>query len=94
MESAVRTACPSDAELSQLQAAVPGQAPPVLARHLAGCERCQQRVLFGSEARRAGKRRPPPEWPTPKRALVLLLAVLAALAMLLYSLRRVAALFR
>lgn len=94
MSSALRTACPSDAELQQLQSAVPGQAPPALARHLAGCERCQQRVLFGSETRPAGKRRPLPEWPTPKRALVLLLAVLVALAMLLYSLQRLAALFR
>jgi hypothetical protein len=93
MESAARSGCPTALELSQLQSSVPGQAPEELARHVAACERCQQRVLFGDSARATGKRREPPEWPSPKRALLLLLAVLVAFAMLLYSLQRLRTLF-
>jgi hypothetical protein len=93
MESTATRGCPSDAELLALQAAEPGRAPEGLARHLAGCARCQQRALFGGEARRGSARRAIPELPSPKRALVLLLAVLVALAMLLYSLQQLRATF-
>jgi hypothetical protein len=58
---------------------------------VAACERCQQRLLFGDAARATGRRREPPEWPSPKRALLLLLTVLVALAMLLFSLARLRA---
>jgi len=37
--------CLSEADLRALQGARPGQAPPALAQHLAGCSRCQQRLL-------------------------------------------------
>ncbi len=87
------TGCPSDAELSLLQAAEPGSAPAGLAHHLASCARCQERALFGSRPRRAPGRRGLPQLPTPKQALVLALAVLVALAMLLYSLQRLRAAF-
>jgi hypothetical protein len=93
MESTPPRGCPSDAELSALQAAEPGRAPEQLARHLAECTRCQQRALFGGEAPRRGARRAIPELPSPKRALVLLLAVLVALAMLLYSLQQLRSAF-
>jgi hypothetical protein len=81
-------------ELAQLRAAVPGQAPAGLARHLAACTRCQQRVLFGTTPRLAGRARPLPVWPTPRRTLLILLAVLVALAMLLYSLQRLSGVSR
>jgi len=83
-----RPSCLTDADLARLQAAPPGRAPDELARHLAGCERCQQRALFGSEKRATAQRRRAPEWPSPRRALVWLFGVLAALAMLFYSLQR------
>ena len=85
-----RSACLTDEELALLQSAPPGRAPQALAHHLAGCDRCQQRALFGSEKRRPTKRRPPPEWPSRRRALLLLVAVLVTLAMLFYSLQRLA----
>jgi hypothetical protein len=48
--------CLTDAQLSELQRAAPGQAPEALARLLAACERCQARALFGAQ-RPARKRR-------------------------------------
>lgn len=86
--SGVLHGCLSDADLARLQSAAPGRAPEGLARHLATCERCQQRALFGLHKRTSSSRRPPPEWPSPQRMLLLLVAVLIALAMLLYSLQR------
>ncbi len=80
--------CLSDADLARLQSAPPGRAPEDLARHLAACEPCQQRALFGQQRRPPSSRRPPPEWPSPQRMVLLLAAVLIALAMLLYSLQR------
>ena len=94
MGTPARPSCPTDAQLAELQHAVPGQAPADLALHLAGCEHCQQRVLFGSGRRSTGKRRPPPEWPSPRRALLYLAAALFALALLLYSLQRLAVVAR
>jgi hypothetical protein len=93
MKNAAIAGCPTDAELLALQAAEPGRAPEDLARHLAGCARCQQRALFGGEPRRRAAGRAAPELPSAKRALVLLLGVLVALAMLLYSLQRLRSLF-
>lgn len=85
-----RSACLTDQDLALLQSAPPGRAPQALARHLAGCERCQQRALFGAEKRPPARRRRAPEWPSRGRALLLLVAVLATLAMLFYSLQRLA----
>ncbi len=80
--------CLSDADLARLQSAPPGRAPEELARHLATCERCQQRALFGPQKRASSSRRSQPAWPSPQRMLLLLAGVLIALAMLLYSLQR------
>lgn len=89
-DAAARAGCLTEADLVRLKSAPPGRAPEHLARHLADCERCQQRALFGSQRPPPSGRRPAPEWPSPQRALLLLLAVLAALAALLYSLQRLA----
>jgi hypothetical protein len=72
--------------MASLRAGVPGQAPLPLARHLASCERCQSRALFGSE-RRAGGRKALPEPPTVGRALLYSALVLAAMAAFFWTLR-------
>jgi hypothetical protein len=79
--------CLTDAQLSDLRTAAPGQAPEALARHLAACERCQARALFGAE-RPAGRKRPTPELPSVKRALLLGALVLVAMAFFFWSLAK------
>jgi hypothetical protein len=86
-EPASRSACLTDAELSELKDAAPGQAPEALARHLAVCERCQARALFGAE-RPVGRKRPAPEMPSLKRALVLAALLLVAIAFFFWSLAK------
>jgi hypothetical protein len=80
--------CLSDRDIATLRDAPPGTLPEAVARHLAGCPRCQQRALFGTEARRPGRKREVPELPSLGRALLLVLIVLAAFGGLLYSLHR------
>jgi hypothetical protein len=87
--STARGVCLTDTQLSELQRAAPGQAPEALARHLAGCERCQARALFGAE-RPAWKRRPVPELPSLGRAIFLAALVLAAMAAFFWSLAQLA----
>lgn len=79
--------CLTDAQLSELQEAAPGQAPEALARHLAACQRCQARALFGTE-RPVGKRKPMPEMPSLKRALLLGALALFAMAFFFWSLAK------
>lgn len=80
--------CLSDQEIATLRDAAPGTLPEAVARHLAGCPRCQQRMLFGTEPRRPRRKRDIPELPSLGRALLLLLIVLAAFGGLLFSLHR------
>jgi hypothetical protein len=80
--------CLSDRDVATLRDAAPGTLPEAVARHLAGCPRCQQRALFGTEARRPRRKREAPELPSLGRALLLVLIVLAAFAGLLFSLHR------
>ncbi len=87
---AVPTGCLTDAQLAELQAAAPGRAPEALARHLASCDRCQARALFGSERAASGPRKPPPEPPSLGRALLLAGLVLAAMGVFLWTLLRLA----
>ncbi len=89
MSDAPRGRCLTDAELAQLVAAPPGRAPEALARHLAQCERCQARALFGTE-RRPERLRAPRELPTLKRALLLGALVLAAMAAFFWTLQKLA----
>ncbi len=79
--------CLTDAQLAELQAATPGQAPEALARHLASCERCQGRALFGA-GRPPRKTRPLPQPPSLGRALFLAALVLAAMAAFFWSLAK------
>lgn len=87
--TSVRSECPSDDEIAVLRDAVPGEADPRLAEHLAGCERCQSRALFGA-VRRAGAVREPTPLPSLGRTLVLLAIVLLAMAAFLWTLRKLA----
>ena len=79
--------CLTDAQLAELHAAPPGQAPEALARHLATCERCQARALFGAQ-RASGPRKPPPELPSLRRTLFYALLVLGAMAAFFWSLAK------
>lgn len=81
--------CLTDDEIAALAAAPPGAAPGELAQHLAMCERCQSRALFGA-ARKTGLKRQPPALPSLGRALALLATVILATAVLFWTLRRLA----
>jgi len=76
----------SDAEIAAVQAAPPGEVPAHLALHLAACARCQQRALFGDAPRRATRRRTVPDGSSIRRALILGLLALAAMATFFWSL--------
>jgi hypothetical protein len=82
--------CLTDVQLTELQAAAPGRAPEALARHLASCDRCQARALFGAERVAGGPRKAPPEPPSVGRALLLAGLVLAAMGAFLWTLLRLA----
>ena len=84
------TGCLTDTQLVQLQAAVPGRVPEALARHLASCERCQARALFGVARSVGGPRKAPPEPPSVGRALLLAGLVLAAMGAFFWTLLRLA----
>jgi len=85
-----RNRCLTEAEIAAVQAAPPGAAPEELALHLAGCERCQERALFGAEPRRRLAGRARPEVPTPTRALLLVALMVAAMAAFFYTLHLLA----
>jgi hypothetical protein len=82
--------CLTDARLAELQAAAPGRAPEALARHLASCDRCQARALFGAERGVGGPRKAPPEPPSVGRALLLAGLVLAAMGAFFWTLLKLA----
>jgi hypothetical protein len=81
--------CLTDDEIAALRDAAPGAAPAELAQHLAGCERCQSRALFGG-VRRPGVTREPPRLPSLGRALLLLAIVILAMAAFFWTLARLA----
>lgn len=80
---APRPVCLTDAEMATIASAPPGQAPPEAAAHLAGCARCQRRLLaLSGEVAAAPAGRPatrPPVWRTVVAVLFMLIAVLTAL---------------
>ena len=85
--SRVAPECLTDEQLATLRDGAPGSVPPELARHLAGCESCQSRALFGAN-RRAGPKREAPKLPSIGRTLLLLALVLLAMAAFFWSLSR------
>jgi hypothetical protein len=85
----VRTACLTEAEVAQVRTSDPGNIPRELALHLARCNRCQERALFGPGRRRS--RREMPKMPSPGRTLFFLLLMLAAIVAFLYTLQTLVA---
>jgi hypothetical protein len=72
--------CLTTAGLAALAGAPVGRAPSDLAAHLAGCPRCQQRMLSeGTGARTPGPRREPRLWLGLAVGLAALLLSMAAL---------------
>ena len=67
-----RSGCLTNEEVARLQEGAPGDVPEEVARHLAACDSCQERALFGSGPRRRHRGGAGPEMPTPIRAFVLL----------------------
>ncbi len=83
------SACLTDAQLAELRAAEPGTAPEPLARHLATCERCQERALFGA-ARPPAKAKKTVELPSVRRAIFYAALVLVAILIFFWSLAKLA----
>jgi hypothetical protein len=88
------SACLTDAQLAEVRQAEPGKAPAALARHLAACERCQERALFGAARVPAAKKKPTPEFPSLKKALVLGALVIVAMAVFFWSLAKLSGRFQ
>jgi hypothetical protein len=66
--------------------ATPGRTPPEVAAHLAACPRCQERVLSGGLPR--APRKPTVEPPSLKRALVLVILIVASILVFFLTLRQ------
>jgi len=79
--------CLSDDQLAALREAAPGAVATEQAQHLAGCERCQSRALFGAP-RRPGLKREPPRLPSLGRALLLLAILVLAMVAFFWTLGR------
>jgi hypothetical protein len=84
-----RTACLTEAEVAQVRASDPGEVPRELALHLARCDRCQERALFGPGRRQP--RREAPKLPSPGRTIFFLVLMLAAIVAFLYTLKALVA---
>jgi len=81
--------CLTPAGLAALNRAAPGQAPADLAQHVAGCGRCQDRLLASlrspDSAGTRSRRKPPPLWRV--MAVAFGLVLLGLLALLLAASR-------
>ncbi len=75
--------CLSPRGFAQISAAPPGRAPAELAAHLAGCARCQRRLLVAAlpSASSSPRRPPPPLWRTGVAVVVCVLLVLIAMVL-------------
>jgi hypothetical protein len=82
--------CLTESEMRVIRDAPPAGAPEALALHLAGCLRCQERLLFGA-LRAAGPRKQATVWPPWRRLVVLLLCLMAMLVVFVLSLRMLTA---
>jgi hypothetical protein len=73
--------CLTDGGLDTLSRAPVGKAPAELAVHLAGCPKCQERMLLAGSPRGPRKTPPPPwrVWIVVGAALFLLISVLLTL---------------
>ena len=73
--------CLSPDGFAQISAAPPGEVPGELAAHLAGCLRCQRRLLTAALPPSGPRREKPPLWRT--GVVVVVIVLLAVLAMML-----------
>ncbi len=78
------TRCLPRGEIDALRSLPPDAIPAEAAAHLAGCDRCQRLMLFGTLVPTTGRRKAPPSL---RRAFLLVGVVLAALVLFLVSLR-------
>jgi hypothetical protein len=75
--------CLSPQGFAQISVAPPGQVPAELAAHLAGCMRCQRRLLAAALPSSGSTRRErPPLWRTGVAVLVCLLLVVMAMMLM------------
>ena len=89
MESREAGRCLDQVELRALAGARPGQAPPDLALHVAGCTSCQARLLAADLPERQARAARPAGLPRSLGALLArALLVLAAILLALYSIQR------
>ncbi len=79
--------CLSEAGITAVTTAVPGQIAPEVAAHLAACARCQERVLSGGAPRPARKAAAPAP-PSLGRVAVLMGLVILSIAVFYWTLRR------
>jgi hypothetical protein len=82
-----RPGCLTELEVAQVRSESAGEVPAGIARHLATCERCQQRALFGA-IRPIRKGRDASALPTPTRALILLGVMVAVLIVFFFTLHQ------
>lgn len=81
--------CLTETGLQTLAGAPPGQAPPELALHVAGCAACQARLLAADLPERHARPSRPRGEAQPLTALLLrAFLVLAAILLALYSIER------
>jgi hypothetical protein len=75
--------CLTPQGFAQISAAPPGQVPAELAAHLAGCMRCQRRLLATAmpSSGSSSRRERPPLWRTGLVVVVCLLLVMMAMAL-------------
>ena len=66
--------------------AAPGGISPEVAAHLASCSRCQERLLTGGAPR--APRKPTPNPPSIKRAVGLVVLILASVLVFFWTLRQ------
>ncbi len=78
--------CLTEVGIQTLLSAPAGRAPEELAAHLAGCSRCQDRLLAASVP--GPRRGPPRSAPSLGRMLILVSLVLLSMLMFFASLRR------
>jgi hypothetical protein len=77
--------CLTPAAFAAIAAAPPGAAPAELAAHLAGCGRCQRRLLakaMGEAPGRGPRRERPPLWRTVAAVVAAIVLVMVAMLMM------------
>jgi hypothetical protein len=81
--------CLTEAGIAAFREARPGKAPPELAVHVAGCGRCQERLLAADTPPRPARGASPrPVAPSLGRTLLLAALLLATMLYFLYTLNR------